>query len=264
MSGSNAICVATVLLETGIVAIEASETVFSIEAPGGIVDVVASCRDGKAEQVRIVNVPSFADKLGASIEVDGIGTLIVDTAYGGDTFVVVDAASAGFDIEPGEARDLCETGIRITRAANEQLGFTHPGNEGISAISFCLFTGPVTGETDEFTGKNACIIRPGKVDRSPTGTGVSARLAIMHAKGEAKVGDTLVAKSIIGSQFTGRIEEIVSIGDRTGIRPSISGRAWITERRTLTLDARDPYPQGYRLSDTWPNIATDELQNRQN
>ena len=255
MSGSNSICVSTVLLETGIVAMQEPETTFLIEAPGGLVEVVAQCRDGKVENVRILNVPSFADKLNASIEVDGLGTLQVDTAYGGDTFVLVDAASVGFSLQPDEARDICEAGVRITRAANEQLGLQHPDNDAINGISFCQFTAPLLRRDTVVEARNTVVIRPGKVDRSPTGTGLSARLAVLHARGEFQLGDTLTAKSIIGSEFIGRIEEVVQIGASTGIRPSIRGRAWITGKRTLRLDPSDPFPQGYRLSDTWPKLV---------
>ena len=254
MSGSNSICVSTVLLETGIIPMIEPETRFILEAPGGLVDVSAQCRNGKAQQITVKNVPSFADRLDAHLEIEGIGTLTVDTAYGGDTFVIVDSASAGFEITPDEARDICTTGIRITAAANEQLGFRHPGNPDISRISFCQFALPVFEESGQRIGKNAVVVRPGKVDRCPTGTGLSARLAVMHAKGQAKLGDTLLARSIIDSEFLGRIEEEVSVGDTAAIRPSISGRAWITGRSQFQLDPEDPWPQGYRLSDTWPNL----------
>lgn len=254
MSGSNSICVSTVLLETGIVPMCEPETRFVLEAPGGLIDVSAQCRNGKATRITVTNVPSFADRLNANLEVDGIGTLTVDTAYGGDTFVIVDAARAGFEITPDEARDICTAGIKITTAANEQLGFRHPGNPDISRISFCQFARPVFEEAGQRIGKNAVVVRPGKVDRSPTGTGLSARLAVMHAKGQASVGDTLLARSIIDSEFLGRIEEEVTVGDTAAIRPSISGRAWITGRSQLTLDPLDPWPEGYRLSDTWPRM----------
>lgn len=253
MSGSNSICVSTVLLETGIVTMQEPETRFALEAPGGLVEVTAQCRDGKAQRITVKNVPSFADKLDAHLEVEGIGTLMADTAYGGDTFVIVDAESVGFEIKPDEARDICATGIKITAAANEQLGFQHPGNVDISRISFCQFAKLIYEEGGQRIGKNTVVVRPGKVDRCPTGTGLSARLAVMHARGQVKPGDTLLARSIIDSEFLGRIEEEVSIGDRKAIRPSISGRAWITGRCQFKLDPQDPWPEGYRLSDTWPN-----------
>jgi proline racemase len=252
MSGSNSICVSTVLLESGIIPMIEPETRFVLEAPGGLVQVTASCRNGKAERITVRNVASFADRLGVNLEVDGLGTLLVDTAFGGDTFVIVDAASAGFDLRPAEARDLVEVGIRITAAANQQLGFHHPENSAISAISFCQFTHPIVMESGQRVGKNTVVIRPGKLDRSPTGTGLSARLAVLHARGEVKVGDTLLARSIIDSEFLGRIDEEVMLGKKTAIRPSISGRAWVTGKSQHTLDPRDPWPDGYRLSDTWP------------
>jgi len=254
MSGSNSICVSTVLLETGIVPMREPETRFILEAPGGLVDVTAQCRNGKAQRITVKNVPSFADRLDAHLEVEGIGTLTVDTAYGGDTFVIVDSASAGFEITTDEARDICTTGMKITAAANEQLGFRHPGNPDISRISFCQFALPVFEEAGQRIGKNAVVVRPGKVDRCPTGTGLSARLAVMHAKGQASLGDTLLARSIIDSEFLGCIEEEVTIGKTPAIRPSISGRAWIIGRSQLTLDPQDPWPEGYRLSDTWPKM----------
>jgi len=254
MSGSNSICVAKVLLETGIIPMTEPETRLVLEAPGGIVDVKAQCHDGKAERITIRNVASFADQMGKKIEVDGFGTLTVDTAYGGDTFVIVDAAAAGFEITPDEARDIAEAGVKITAAADEQLGFCHPDNPDVKHISFCQFAKPIFEEAGQKIGKNAVAIRPGKVDRSPTGTGLSARLAVLHARGEATVGDTLLARSIIDSEFLGRIESETTVGDRAAIHPSISGRAWITGTQQLMLEPDDPWPGGYRIGDTWPNI----------
>src|SRR3984957_14893108 len=135
MSGSNAICVATVLLETGILPMTEPETHLVLEAPGGLVEARATCRDGKVERVRIRNLPSFADRLDATLEVAGIGTLTVDTAYGGDSFVIADAPRLGFALTPDEARNLAEIGIRITAAANEQLGFCHSDNPDWRHIS---------------------------------------------------------------------------------------------------------------------------------
>jgi proline racemase len=254
MSGSNSICVATVLLETGIIPMTEPETRLVLEAPGGIVDVKAQCHDGKAKRITVRNVASFADQLGKKIEVDGFGTLTVDTAYGGDTFVILDAAAAGFEITPDEARDIAEAGVKITAAANEQLGFCHPDNPDVKHISFCQFAKPIFEEAGQKIGKNAVAIRPGKVDRSPTGTGLSARLAVLYARGEATVGDTLLARSIIDSEFLGRIESETTVGDKAAIHPSISGRAWITGTQQLMLEPDDPWPGGYRIGDTWPNI----------
>lgn len=253
MSGSNSICVATVLLDTGLVPMREPETRFVLEAPGGIVGVMAECRNGKAERITVRNVPSFATRLDAAIEVEGIGRLKVDIAYGGDSFVLVDAVEAGLDIRPENAARLAQTGMRITRAANEQIGFTHPENPDWNHISFCQFTAPVTREDGVATGLNTVAIRPGKLDRSPTGTGCSARLAVLHTRGEIAPGELFVGRSITGSTFRCRCEPVDAVGPHPAVVPSISGRAWITETRQLMLDPSDPWPGGYRLSDTWPN-----------
>jgi proline racemase len=255
MSGSNAMCVATVLLDTGIVPMTEPETGLVLEAPGGVVEVVAQCRDGKAERITVTNVPSFADRLDAALEVEGLGTFTVDTAYGGDSFVIVDARALGFSIAPDEARELAETGIRITRAANEQLGFTHPTNPEWTHISFCQIAAPVERRDGMLTAANAVAIQPGKIDRSPTGTGASARMAVLRARGDMAVGDRYLARSIIGSEFLGRIGADTTVGGKPAIIPSISGRAWIAGKRTEMLDPADPWPQGYKLSDTWPKIG---------
>ena len=253
MSGSNCICVSTVLLETGIIPMTEPETELVLEAPGGVVKVTVQCRDGKAERVKVCNVASFADKLDQKLEVEGIGTLTVDTAYGGDTFVIVNSDAVGFEVTPDEAREIAEAGIKITAAANEQLGFAHPTNPDLTQFSFCQFAKPLFEEDGQTIGKNAVVIRPGKVDRSPTGTGASARLACLYARGQAKIGDTLIARSIIDSQIYCRVESETTVGDRAAIHPSVSGRAWITGTWQLTLDPDDPWPAGYRISDTWPN-----------
>ncbi len=252
MSGSNSICVATVLLDSGIVPMTEPQTRMILEAPGGLVDATAECRNGKAERIKIRNVPSFADRLDAQLEVAGLGTLRVDTAYGGDSFVIADAKDLGFAITPDEARDISETGVRITNAANEQLGFSHPENDEWTHISFCQIAAPLEQEADGLHGRNAVAIKPGKLDRSPCGTGCSARLALMHAKGQLKLGEGFVGRSIIGSRFDCRIEEETNLRGRLAIVPSIIGRAWITGKHQHMLDPDDPWPGGYRVGDTWP------------
>ncbi|WP_170763571.1 trans-3-hydroxy-L-proline dehydratase [Ruegeria lacuscaerulensis] len=251
MSGSNSICVSTVLLDSGIIPMQEPETRMTLEAPGGLVRVRADCRNGKAERIFVQNLPSFADKISVPLDVPGIGTLTVDTAYGGDSFVVVDAAELGFNIVEDEARDIARLGVSITNAANDQLGFSHPGNPDWNHISFCAFCGPLEKTETGLTGNSAVAIQPGKVDRSPTGTAVSARMALMAAKGQMAVGQTFEAVSIIGSRFTGRIVEATHVGDRPAIVPEISGRGWITGTHQHMLDPDDPWPGGYRLSDTW-------------
>lgn len=251
MSGSNSICVSTVLLDTGIIPMTEPETRFTLEAPGGLIDVVAICKDGKAVSIRVTNHPSFAAKLGVPLEVEGMGTLTVDTAYGGDSFVLVDAKCLGFALTPDEARDLAATGMKLTKAATEQIGFVHPTNPDWNHISFCQFTAPVELINGVKTGRNTVAIEPGKLDRSPTGTGCSARMAVLHAKGELAVGEEFTGISIIGSRFDCRIEAVTELGGTPAIIPSISGRAWVTETKQLLLDPSDPWPGGYRVGDTW-------------
>jgi trans-L-3-hydroxyproline dehydratase len=255
MSGSNSICVATVLLDAGILPMHEPETHFTLEAPGGLIAVTAECANGKAERISIENVPSFVDRLGVPLEVAGSGRLNVDIAYGGDSFVIVDAAALGFAIVPDEARDLAEAGVRIIAAANEQLGFSHPEARPWDHISFCQFAGMLTRTGNELQGPNAVVVRPGKIDRSPTGTGCSARMAVLSARGQMMAGDVYRARSIIGSEFVCRIARQTTVGGRPAVVPIISGRAWITGVSQYMLDPADPWPSGYRLSDTWPRIG---------
>jgi len=252
MSGSNSICVATVLLDTGLVAMQEPVTEFILEAPGGLVAVKAYCDNGKARSIEVHNLPSFADQLDVALEVEGVGTLIVDTAYGGDSFVIVDAKALGFEIKPDEARELAETGRKITRAANEQLGFEHPANPDWAHISFCEFALPLSMENGVKVSRNTVVIDPGKLDRSPTGTGCSARMAVLHAKGLMRTGERLIGISIIDSRFDCSIVGETRVGNKAAILPSIRGRAWITGTHQIMLDPEDPWPEGYRVADTWP------------
>ncbi len=254
MSGSNSICVSTVLLDTGIIPMEEPVTKFTLEAPGGLVDVEAECCDGKAKRIKIQNHPSFADKMDANLEVEGLGSITVDTAYGGDSFAFVDAKALGFSLEPHEAKDIATLGVKITKAATEQLGFSHPTNPDWNHISFCFFSGSMQKRDGTLTSKGALVIEPGKLDRSPCGTGISARMALMHARGQMKVGDPFIGTSIIDSEFHGRIESETMVGDKPAIVPSLSGRAWITGTHQLMVDPDDPWPTGYRVGDTWPMI----------
>lgn len=251
MSGSNSICVSTVLLDAGLVPMQEPETHMVLEAPGGLVHVRAECKGGKAERIYVQNVPSFACDLGQTLEVDGLGRLKVDTAYGGDSFVVVDAASLGVSLIEEEAHAIAKLGVRITNAANGQLRFEHPENPDWRHFSFCLFAGPLVESADGLETDAAVAIQPGKVDRSPTGTALSARMALLHAQGEMSIGDRLTARSLIGSTFSGTILSETTVGERPAIVPEISGRGWITGIHQHMLDPSDPWPEGYRLSDTW-------------
>ena len=254
MSGSNSMCVATVLLEQGILPMTEPESQIMLEAPAGLVSVTAQCHNGKVNRVFIENVPSFVDQENAILEVEGIGTLTVDTAYGGDSFVIIDAKQLGFELTVNNGRELVETGIRITNAANEQLGFTHPKNPGWEHISFCQITAPLENKDGVFVGKNTVVIQPGKLDRSPTGTGCSARMALLHAQGNLNVGDKFIGKSIIDTEFHCQIKKTTLLGNIPAIVPIISGRTWITGTYQHFINDDDPFPLGYRISDTWPKI----------
>ena len=252
MSGSNSICVATVLLDSGIIPMIEPVTQMVLEAPGGLVRVRADCKDGKAQRVTVQNLPSFAGERGVSLHVEGLGDIKVDTAFGGDSFVVVNAAELGFDLVASEAKALAMLGVKITNAANTQLNFHHPENADWAHFSFCLFAGPLQRDGSHLSAKAAVAIQPGKIDRSPTGTAVSARMALLHAAGDMQLGETFTAQSIIGSEFHGRIVDTTMVGGIPAIIPEITGRAWITGMHQHMLDPDDPWPEGYRLSDTWP------------
>ena len=249
MSGSNTICTTTVLLETGMVAMTEPETVVRLEAPGGVVEARATCRDGRCESVEFTNVPCFADQLDAELEVDGLGTITVDVAYGGMWYAIADARALGFAIEPDEARDLSLAGERIRAAAREQLPCAHPENPAIAGVSIVQIAEPWQGVGA--VTRNAVVVAPGRLDRSATGTGLSARLAVLHARGLMRVGDAMTHASAIGSTFDGRIVAEARVGDRAAIVPAIRGSAWITGVTQLYVDPDDPFPEGYLLPDTW-------------
>lgn len=250
MSGSNTICVTTVLLETGMVEMREPVTNLRLEAPGGPIDIVATCRNGKVESVEFENVPCFADRLDAPLEVTGLGTIAVDVAFGGMWYAIADARALGFALEPSEAADLSRMGTRIHAAAREQLHPIHPENPEIQGVSIVQLADPWQG-VGKVT-KNAVVVAPGRLDRSATGTGLSARIAALHARGLMRVGDSMTHASVIGSTFDGRIVREVDLAGTRAIVPAIRGSAWITGVTHVLVDPTDPFPEGYLLSDTWP------------
>ena len=252
MSGSNTICVATVLLDTGILPMTEPETQLVLEAPAGLVRIRAKCRDGKAESITLTNVPAFAARLDVPLEVRGHGTVTADIAFGGDSFVLADASALGFAMTEDEARDIAVIGRRIVAAANKQAGFRHPTLSGWDHVSFCFMRGPLECIDGVLLSRNACVINPGKLDRSPTGTGCSALMAVLHARGEMKAGDRFIGRSIIESRFDCAIAGETELGGMKAIIPEITGRAWISGTSTLMLDPADPWPRGYKIADTWP------------
>jgi proline racemase len=252
MSGSNTICVATVLLETGMVEMREPETTLRLEAPAGVVEVTATCRDGKCESVEFTNVPCFADRLDAPLEVDRLGTLTVDVAFGGMWYAIADALALGFALEPSEARALSDTGERIHAAAREQLPCVHPEQPEIAGVSIVQIAEPWRGVGA--VTKNAVVVAPGRLDRSATGTGLSARMATLHARGLMAAGDAMTHASVLGTTFDGRIACETTVGGRPAIVPAIRGSAWLTGITQLFVDPTDPFPEGYLLSDTWPGL----------
>jgi proline racemase len=167
-------------------------------------------------------------------------------------YVVINAADAGFAITPDEARELSEVGEKLKRAAAEQIPSVHPENPEIHTINQTLWAGPLSVKDGIKTARNGVIVSPGRLDRSPCGTGTCARLALMHARGEIAAGEMFIHESIIGTKFTGEIFETTSVAGRDAVSVAITGRAWITAFHDYVLDPTDPFPEGYTLPDTWP------------
>ncbi len=247
MSGSNLICTVTVLLETGILPISEPETVVMMDTPAGPVRAIATCSDGRCLRVELTNVPCFAERLDATLEVEGHGSVSADIAYGGMFYAIVDATKLGFAVTADEARELAVLGEKLRLAARAQLVVKHPENPEIAGVSIVQLNRPFAG-VGKVT-RNTCIIAPGRSDRSPTGTGTCARMAVLHARGQMRVGDTMVHESLIGSRFTGRIVAETTLAGHPAIIPAVAGRAWITGLHTYLVDPEDPWPHGFHLSD---------------
>ena len=249
MSGSNAICVATALLETGMVAMTEPETRFLLDTPAGLVGVTAACHDGHCARVTLAMVPSFAQDLDVVLDVAGMGRVRMDIAFGGVFYALVDARAAGLAITRDNARALVDAASLIKRAVNARVRVAHPERPGLDHVSYVMFCD--RDENDAHLLRGATIVLPGRCDRSPCGTGTSARLAVLHARGALAVGETLRARSIIDSEFTARITGLARVGDRPAVLPEISGRGWIYGIHQIGVDPTDPYPLGFTLSDMW-------------
>ncbi len=251
MSGSNLICTATVALETGMVPMREPETRLAVDTAAGLVVVTAECRDGRCRRIRFANIPSFVMHRDAQVEVEGLGTLRVDVAYGGMIYVIVDAAPLGFGIVPAEARELVALGERIKLAAAAQLPSVHPENPGIHTINQTLFAGPLEIVDGIKQSRNGVIVSPGRLDRCPCGTGTSARMALLHARGDLATGERFRHLSILDTVFECRVLEEALAGAVPAIVPEIAGRAWLTGVSQYGVDPEDPFPTGHRLGDTW-------------
>jgi proline racemase len=247
MSGSNSICLVTVLLETGMIEMQEPETIVTLDTPAGLVRARATCKDGKCERVTLEMTLSYADQLDVVVEVEGLGEITVDISFGGIFYALIDPAQFGLKISPENARKLVDLGSRIHRAVNDQLDIRHPLLEGLEGISYVMFV----GHDDDGVMKGATILPPGRIDRSPCGTGNSARLAVMAERGQVEVGQTLTARSIIDSEFQVEVVAEEAIAGRRGILPRISGRGWIHGVHQIGVDPSDPYPLGYMVADCW-------------
>lgn len=254
MSGSNLICTVTVALETGMVPMKEPLTELIVDTPAGLVAVTAECVDGKCRRVTFKNVPSFVMHRQRQVEVQGLGTITVDVAYGGMIYVVVDAPSVGMSLGRDEARDLVVLGERIKAAAAEQLPSVHPEIPAIHTINQTLFAGPLESREGIKTSKNAVVVSPGRIDRCPCGTGSSARLALLHATGQLKTGESFIHRSILDTEFLCRVDSTAKVAAVDAVIPVVSGRAWITGVATYGADPEDPFPNGYRLNDTWFDV----------
>jgi len=261
MSGTNTICVVTVLIETGMVQAVEPVTRLKLDTPAGLIEVEADVREGKVKQVKFRNVPAFATHLDAAVEVPGLGTVTVDVAYGGMFYVIADAAALGLQLVSGEARDIVRVAEMIKAAACEQLPVTHPENPGIAGITIAQISGPPMRA--DAHRRNAVVVstgtldwsRPaswtGALDRSPCGTGTCAKMATLHAKGQLPLGQDFVHEGILGTIFTGRLVEETSVGQYRAVAPTLAGQAWITGFAQYVLDPDDPFPNGFTVGDIW-------------
>jgi proline racemase len=261
MSGTNTMCVVTALLETGILPMAEPVTELTLEAPAGLIRVRADCAAGKVTGVTFRNVPAFATHLDAAVEVPQLGTVVVDVAYGGMFYVIADAGQFGLNLTPDEGRDIVRITEMIKAAANEQLPVVHPNQPGFAGITIGQLSGPAHDPSNAM--RNVVTVstgtldweRPstwtGAIDRSPCGTGTSARMAALHAKGRLGLNEAFRHEGILGTVFTGRLVEETTVGERHAVVPTITGTAWITGFATYVFDPADPFAEGFTVGDIW-------------
>jgi proline racemase len=261
MSGTNTICVTTVLLETGMLPMTEPVTEITLEAPAGLIRVRADCANGKVKQVTFKNVPAFATHLDTKIEVPHLGTVTADVAYGGMFYVIADAAQFGLRLTPDEGRDITRISEMIKAATQEQLPVIHPDQPGFAGVTIAELSAPPTHPNAHL--KNAVTVSTGKldwdrpstwtgaIDRSPCGTGTCAKMATLYAKGKLKLNEDFRHEGILGTIFTGRLIEETKVGNYNAVVPTLSGQAWITGFASYVLDPEDPFPLGYTVGDIW-------------
>lgn len=246
-SGSNSICVATALLEMGIVEMKEPETVVVLDTAAGLVNATATCRDGRCEKVKLTMVPAFALELDAEIDTPQWGRIRFDISYGGVFYALVDVGQIGTTIEKANARTLVDAGMVLKDMINRAMPVVHPEIPEITGIAYVMFR-----DTDpDGTVRTATTMWPGRIDRSPCGTGNSANLATLHARGKVKVGETFTSRSIIGSQFEVGLEAETEVAGRKAIIPAITGRGWTFGLHQVALDPFDPLAEGFAMTDTW-------------
>jgi proline racemase len=244
MCGHGTIGVATVLVETGMVAVTEPETIIRLDTPAGLVEATVTVSDGHAEKVRLRNVPAFVVELDAEVEVPSLGNVRYDMAFGGNFYALVAADSVGLDPVPKNSQRLIEAGLDTIHAINAAARPAHPVDPAISGCKHVVFHKP--GDNGAHA-RNATSIHPGWLDRSPCGTGTSARMAALHRRGELALGEEFVNESVIGSRFIGRLLDETRVGDLPAVIPEVSGRAWVTGMGQYLLDPSDPFPSGFTL-----------------
>lgn len=247
MSGSNCICVVTALLETGRVKMVEPETTVRLDTAAGLIVARAQCENGRCLSVSLDNVPAFAVSLDTPVKTTDFGTIRADIAFGGVFYALVDVAQIGLTIAPENARALAEAGIAIKADIKGQIEVNHPDIAGLDEVAYVMFRDI---EADGII-RTCTTLKPGRVDRSPCGTGSSANLATLYARGQVKVGDTRTSKSTIGGTFTAQVIGETSVGPYAAVLPRITGNAWIYGREDLRLSPDDPFATGFALSDTW-------------
>jgi proline racemase len=244
MCGHGTIGVATVLVETGMVPVTEPETVIRLDVPAGLVEARVRVEHGRARAVTLRNVPSFLLARDRTVDVPGLGAIAYDMAYGGNFYALTPAADAGLVVDPARSAELIDAGLRVMAAINASDRPVHPDDPRIGGCRHVVFHEPGRDGAD---ARAATSIHPGWLDRSPCGTGTSARMAQLHARGALAIGEEFVNESVIGSRFSGRAVAETTVGGLPAIVPEITGRAWITGMGQYLLDAEDPFPAGFTL-----------------
>ncbi|MEU6420060.1 proline racemase family protein [Streptomyces spiralis] len=244
MCGHGTIGVATVLVETGMVPVTEPETTVRLDTPAGLVEARVTVRDGRAEKVTLRNVDAFALELDATVKVPDLGDIRYDMAYGGNFYAVVELGQVGLPFDRARKDEILAAGLSIMQAVNKQNRPVHPVDPLIAGCKHVQFLAP---DSTPRHSRNAMAIHPGWFDRSPCGTGTSARMAQLHARGELPLNTEFVNESFIGTRFTGRLIHATEVGGLPAVVPEFSGRAWITGTANYLLDPSDPFPHGFVL-----------------